>query len=482
MTRNSVGFKGISTPMVAKTFFALYLSLLIIGGTARVYGQVAQQLSGNVRDSTGAIVRGAAVTVTNEATAVAITAKSDRSGDWVVPYLQPGNYTVTVESKGFKTASVTGIKLDVGQLREVDTKLQVGAESVSISVSANQLALQTEDADEKTVITGAQVVDLPENFRNVMATSIEVVGIGSKNGLYNVTTYGSVTGGLVFDSSAGSLNIDGVNNMSTGFQAMAYIPLLDAVQEMVVDNTPYDAAVGFATAGDIDVHLKSGTNTVHGTVYEYYKSTGLDANTYQNKYNHDIGVTSYTGRPSHKSNQYGFEADGPVIIPHLYNGKDRTFFTIAGEIFNQTTPNATNTFSVPGVFGQPSWLTPVNGYYQFSGLTQSNGAAITLYDPATIGYGGNAAARESFLAEGAPNGYSIPASRVNATALALLKYFPAPNQAAPAGSAPWQNNYFLQTSVVSKYKKLPDKDRSQYQRQGSAYTALGPVGPVPDFG
>jgi len=442
---------------IAKSLSILCAACATLGPIAAA--QVQQQLVGRVTDSSMAVVPEATVTILDEATGVEVTTHSGPTGDWVAPYLRPDTYTIRVERTGFKVFTVAGVKLDVGQLRRVDTSLQVGAASVSVSVTANQLALQTEDSDQKTVIPGAQVEDLPQNFRNIMATTILVAGDGSKNGLYNTTPYGSITGGIVFNSSAGSLNIDGANNGSTGFQAMAYVPLLATVQEMVVDNTPYDAAaVGFATAGNIDVHLKSGTNQFHGTAYEYYKSTGLDANTYSNKYNSDISPipgcaqSQCIGRPNHKSNQYGFELDGPVVIPHLYDGHDRTFFTIAGEIFNQTTPAATNTFSVPGVFNQPSWFTPVNGYYQFSGLTQSNGAPITLYDPASINL--TTGARRSFLSEGAPNGYSIPVSRVNPVALKILSYFPAPNRAAPAGSAPWQNNYFLQTSVVSKYKNF----------------------------
>ena len=409
------------------------------------FGQVVQQLRGHVTDPSGAIVPKAEVTVINEATKVETPTTSSSSGDWVVPYLQPGNYTVKVSATGFETETVAGVELNVGQARAVDTSLKVGESKITVTVTATELALQTASADELGVIPGALVADTPQNYRNVMATSITVAGAGSKNGLYTQQPYGNVTSGIVFNSSAGSLNIDGVNNMSTGFQTMAYIPLVDAVQEMVVDMTPYDAgAVGFATAGNIDVHLKSGTNKFHGTLYEYYRSTGLDANTWQNNFK---GL----GRPSHKSNQFGFEADGPVVIPHFYDGHDKTFFTAAFEIYNLTSPNSTSLYSVPGVFGQPSWLTPTNGYYQFAGLTQTNGAPITLYDPTTLGYGGNANARKSFYQEGAPNTYSIPASRVSAAALAILKYFPAPNTVS-AGSPPWQNNYYNPTSVVSHYK------------------------------
>lgn len=487
------GFKKLRRYGIGEPLARLIVCLLCFVSLVSIaYGQVAQQLSGRVTDAVGAVIPDATVTVTDEGTGVALTAKSGSTGEWVEPYLHPDTYTVQVEKTGFKTETVTGIKLDTGQLRAVDTKLQIGAESMVVSVAANQLALQTQDADEKTVISAALINDLPENFRNVMVGSIAVAGVGSKNGFNNQLPYSSITNGLVFNSSAGSLNLDGVNNMSTGFQTMAYIPLVDAVQEMVVTNTPYDAAaVGFATAGNIDVHLKSGTNSLHGSVYEYYKSTGLDANTYSNNYEQGLhpGSTAYN-RPMHKSNQYGFELDGPVVIPHLYDGHDKTFFTIAGEIFNQTTPGP-NTFSVPGVYGQPSWFTPVNGYYQFNGLLESDQTTqMTIYDPASI----NASlcnsspsvancTRKSFQSEGAPNSYSIPASRVNSTALAILSYFPAPNRAAPAGSAPWQNNYFIQTSVVSKYKNfmikidhnISEKDRltlrwgrwDQFQTQNS---------------
>ena len=427
---------------IGKLSAGLLLCLLLAGGSAYSYGQVAQQLLGRVTDPSGAVIAKANVTVTNEATGVAYPTQTSTSGDWVVPYLQPGTYTVKVEAHGFESVSETGIILNVGQLRSENLQLKVGTESMHVTVTANALALDTISADRGGVIDGATIADLPYNSRNVMVSTITIPGVGSKNGLNNQLPYGNITSGLVVNSSALSLNLDGVNNMSTGFQSMSYLPLVDTVQEMVVNTTPYDAgAVGFATAGNLDVHLKSGTNTFHGTVYEYYKSTGLDANSYQN---------NYLGKPrnSHKSNQYGFEADGPVIIPGLYDGRNKTFFTMAFENFRNLTP-ANVTTSVPGVLGQPSWLTPVNGYYQFAGLTQANGAPITLYDPASP----NPAARVSFLSEGAPNSYSIPVSRVNQTALNILKYFPAPNQTS-AGSAPWQNNYFALLSVPSIYRNF----------------------------
>jgi hypothetical protein len=451
----AVCFKGAAQNCARRCFAGLMMCFLFLGGSLTFYGQVAQQLLGRVTDSTGAVVQDAKVVVTNESTRVAYSTQTSQTGDWVAPYLQPGTYTVRVERKGFETASETGIILDVGQLRSVNVQLKIGEETVNVNVTADALALDTTTADRGGVIEGQSVSDLPFNARNVMVSTIAVAGVGSKTGLNNQSPYGNITTGLVVNSSALSITMDGVNNMSTGFQTMAYLPLVDTVQEVVVDTTGYDAgAVGFATAGNIDVHLKSGTNVFHGTGYEYYKSTGLDANSYQN---------NYLGKPrnSHKSNQYGFAATGPVIIPNVYDGHDKTFFSIALEDYHNLTP-ANITTSVPGVLGEPSWLTPVNGYYQFAGLTQANGDPITLYDPASP----NPAARVSFQSEGAPNGYSIPVSRVNQTALNILRYFPAPNQIS-AGSAPWQNNYFAELSVPSIYKNfmikldhnLSEKDR-----------------------
>jgi len=428
--------------LVGKSAKGLLLCLLVSSLTAGLYGQVAQQFLGRVTDNSGAVIPGASVTVINQATQVVSSTQASESGDWVVPYLQPGTYTIRVTAPGFETTTQTDVTLDVGQLRSVNVELNVGRTTQQVTVEANALALDTSSADRGQAITGASVNALPFNSRNVMVAAIPVAGVGSKNGLNNQLPYGNITSGLVVNSSALSLNMDGVNNMSTGFQTMAYLPLVDTVQEVVVDTTGYDAAaVGYATAGNIDVHLKSGTNTFHGTVYEYYKSTGLDANSYQNNY-------LDKPRNSHKSNQYGFELDGPVVIPHLYDGRNKTFFTIAFEHYHNLTP-ANITTSVPGVLGQPSWLTPVGGYYEFPGLVQANGAPITLYDPVSP----NPAARVSFQSEGAPNGYSIPVSRVNQTALNILKYFPAPNQISP-GSPPWQNNYFAELSVPSIYKNF----------------------------
>lgn len=436
-------FKGLVQICMHRCGKVLITCLLVLGGTGLLHGQIAQQLLGRVTDISGAVVPDATVTVTNEATSVAISTHTSQTGDWVIPYLSPGIYSVRVESKGFRTESQTGIKLDVGQLRSVNLQLSMGSATEKVTVSANALALDTISADRSTVISGESVAELPYNARNVMVSTIAVAGVGSKNGLNNQQPYGNITNGLVVNSSALSINMDGVNNMSTGFQSMSYLPLVDTVQEMVVDTTPYDAgAVGFATAGNIDVHLKSGTNTLHGTLYEYYKSTGLDANSYQN---------NYYGRPrsTHKSNQWGFEVDGPVRLPFLYDGRDKTFFVLAFEDYHNTVP-ANVTTSVPGVLGQPSWLTPVGGYYQFYGLTQANGSSITLYDPASP----NPALRTSFKSEGAPNAISIPASRVNQMALNILKYFPAPNVMPPAGTPAWQNNYFVPLSQPSIYKNF----------------------------
>lgn len=441
------GFKRFNRGLVNNWSAWLVLCLLLASATASMYGQVAQRLLGRLLDPAGAVVADATVTVTNEETGVAITTQTSKTGDWVVPYLSPGRYTVSAVAQGFETAKETGVTLDVGQLRSVDLQLKIGRTTESVTVAANTLALDTVSADRQSVITGTAVSDLPFNARNVMVSTIAVPGVGSKNGLNNQLPYGNITSGLVVNSSALSINMDGVNNMSTGFQTMSYLPLVDTVQEMVVDTTPYDAgAVGFATAGNLDVHLKSGTNTLHGTAYWYYKSTGLDANSYHNNF---YGGQGQFARASHKSNQIGFELDGPVRLPFLYNGTDKTFFTIAFENFRLVTPNPI-TASVPGVFGGPSWLTPVNGYYQFTGLTQGSGAPITLYDPASP----NPGARVSFKSEGAPNSYSIPVSRVNAAALNILKYFPAPNIPAPAGSAPWQSNYYFNGSIPSIYRNF----------------------------
>jgi hypothetical protein len=505
MQTNELTFGNVRQGHGQKGFWAA-LCLLLLAGTTLGYGQIVQQLRGRVTDPQGSVVPQATITVTNQATAVAYPTQSDASGDWVMPYLSPGNYTVTVEKASFKTETVKDITLNVGQLRAVDITLQVGQVSSSVTVTANPLALQTANADVEGTLPGALVTNLPQNYRNVMAAAITVVGAGSKNGLYTQFPWGNITSGIVFNSSAGSLNIDGVNNTSTGFQTMAYIPLVDAVQEMVVDMTPYDAgAVGFATAGNIDVHLKSGTNTFHGDVYDYYRSTGLDANTYQNKYElaTQPAANGYLyRRPSHQSQQFGFEADGPVVIPHLYNGRDKTFFTVGLEIFNLTRPFSTNPlYSVPGVLNQPSWFTPTGGYYQLNGLAQQGGTAqtsncdattnggITLYDPTQLT--GNA--RASFYDEGAPNCFSIPASRVSQTALNILKNFPAPNVEQPSGAAPaWLDNYFNPTSIRDWYRNwmikidhnIGPRDRVtlrwgrwyQYETETSGWPSGNPAG------
>lgn len=199
------------------SFLGRAFCLLLFAGAVLVYGQEGQQLRGRVTDPTGAVVAQATVTATNQATAVKYPTQTTSSGDWVLPYLPPGTYSVTVEKSGFKTHTVANIVLDVAQLRAVDIALQVGEVASSITVTANPVEVAEADADVVGTQSGEIIANVPQNYRNVMAATITVAGAGSKNGLYTQFPWGNISSGIVFNSSAGSLNIDGVNNMSTGF-------------------------------------------------------------------------------------------------------------------------------------------------------------------------------------------------------------------------------------------------------------------------
>ncbi len=261
-----------------------------------------------------------------------------------------------------------------------------------------------------------------------------------------------------------ALLLDGVSNEAsstngTGNAQIAYVPPVDSVQEFRIVTNAYDAMFGRNAGGVEDVILKSGTNAIHGDVYEYARRTFLDANTWQNGYKlaHALPGSNLSAlsTPKQKRDQYGFELDGPVVIPKLYNGRDKTFFTMQFENWNEIEPN-TVTDSVP----DPSWIKG-----DFSNLIYYNNgksAPITIYDPLTVTQN----ASGQYVRTPFP-GNIIPASRINPVAQKILSYFPAPNTSVAAGSNPFAGNYTAAASDTNRYRNglakldqnLSSKDR-----------------------
>lgn len=384
-------------------------------------------LSGTVMDSSGSAIPNAVVQAKNVETNEVTSATSDTQGLYRIPFLRPGNYTLTAEGSGFKKTIRAGIILQVSQAASVNLTLEIGAVSDSITVSADTPLLETEKADRGGVVNTQQVAELPLNARNPYILGSMMAG---------VTFRGSSIWQRPFDNGAiaeWSINggwqsnneflLDGApNNAQAGSNNVAYVPIVDAVQEFKVQTSSYDAQYGHSSGGIMNVILKSGTNDFHATGWEFMRRQWLDANTFQNN-------SRGAERANHYLDQYGFLLSGPIVVPKIYDGRNKTFFMGSFENYREGTPSPL-LLSVP----QPEFL---NG--DFSKLTNANNQPVQLYNP----FSGHADpnAPGGWVRDPFPNN-QIPANMINPIARNILGYAPQPNVTTP-GSAYSQNNFSM---------------------------------------
>ena len=406
--------------------------------------------TGLVTDSSGAVIPKANIIVHNEDTGVNITTTTTKSGDYTVPYLKPGHYSISAEVSGFKKENRTNLELQVAQVATANFALRVGSVTDSVNVRDNDL-LDRGKADRGEVTENALVTEMPLNGRNpvMLAQQDSAViydGVFQYTRPFDGQTYtnmhvnGSDPGGGANYST--EVLLDGADNQTprpenVGHTDVAYVAPEDSVQEFKIVTNPYDSQYGRNRGGVIDMTLKSGTNRLHGDVYESARRTWLDANLWINDYiiATQPKLASNFETLNHKLDQYGLELDGPIVLPKLFNGRNQAFFLMQVENWNEIDP-ATLTTSVP----DPQWATG-----NFSGLIYNN-LPVTIYNPySTYTDSSGQVARNPFP------GNIIPSSMINSTAQTILSYYPAPNAVGPNGT-PWQNNYYAQKPSVDKYR------------------------------
>lgn len=285
------------------------------------WGQGARgTIVGTVTDPTGAVVINAAVTVTNMATNVAQNTKTTQVGDFTVPFLAPGVYRVKVEASGFKTAEVRNITLQVDQIARANVQLNPGASSETVSVTANPVSLDTDSASIGQVISERQVLDLPLQDRTfdsllLLAPGATTTVTNAPSGIQPIMGHEVTDIGGARASSNGFL-LDGMTNTEPYYTNAIVNLSLDAIQEFKEQSSQYSAQYG-GTAALVNVSSKSGTNDLHGTLFEFLRNRALDAESRFDQPN---------SKPPLHRNVYGFAVGGPVYIPKLYNGHNHTFF------------------------------------------------------------------------------------------------------------------------------------------------------------
>jgi hypothetical protein len=384
-------------------------------------------ISGHVFDSSSGAVPGAKIEAVNVDTNETTTANTDASGAYTIPFLRPGNYKLLATASGFKQNVREGLILEAAKVVGIDIRLEVGALTETVQVTAEAAMLETQSASRGGVVTTQQVAEMPLNARNPFMLGAMMAGVTFNGAAIwqrpfdnGAIAQWSMNGGR--DSSS-EFMLDGASNDGQmGSNNVAYVPIVDAVQEFNVMQNMYNSEYGHTGSGIMNVVLKSGTNTFHGSVYEFMRRTQLDANTFQNN---AIGKPKIT----HYLDQYGFELEGPARVPGLLkkDGPVKLFYMGAFENYREGTPNPLN-LSYP----EPEMRTG-----DFSKMVNSSKAPIIIYDPFTSTDGGVTSPRQPFP------GNIIPSTRINPIAAALTKYMPLPNQPAPAGFRYANNNLVL---------------------------------------
>jgi Carboxypeptidase regulatory-like domain len=307
-------------------------AVLMCAGLTRSWAQSAQgTIVGHVTDPTGAVVPGAKITVKDLSTGLAHTFQTNASGDYTVPDLNPGNYSVTADATGF-SQQTTSLTLEVEQTLRQDFKLALGNVSSTVQVSAATQMLHTDDTTVGQVLQADTIQNLPivgRDFTNLMVTNVgTTVEIGGDEADWS---YHGINNEYVSVSSSGvqagntSYSVDGIDDADYEFSTPINIPNELAIQEFKMMNGMYGAEYGTGVTS-VNVDIKSGSNRLHGAAYEALEANWLEPD---NQYQAALNVLNNTNLPvssPYHQNQYGGTLGGPLVIPHVYNGRDKTFW------------------------------------------------------------------------------------------------------------------------------------------------------------
>ncbi|MFB3827199.1 MAG: carboxypeptidase regulatory-like domain-containing protein [Bryobacteraceae bacterium] len=366
---------------------------------------------GRITDATGAVVPDVQITVTNEGTNVPLVTRSNQEGNYLAPLLEPGQYTMTLESSGFRKLVRSGVTVRTGDKLALDFQLEVGATADSITVTGDVPLLQTSSADIAQVID-RRFMDLlyisNRNPLNLISLTPGVQGGGGRFADSGQHTF-SVNGGGA-TSGNNEVVVDGASVvMPRQGGSIATSPSGDTVEELRVQTTMFDAAYGHSNGGVVSYATRSGTNQLHGSFEDFYRNSAFNANSWTNN---KRGVK----KPDDTRQFWSGAVGGPVYLPKLYDGRNRTFFFTS--VQHEKTKGGT-TFSgrVP---------TEAERQGDFSQTLNSQGGALTIYNPYTTTVSGTTVTRQPFP------GNRIPASLHNTTGLAIANAFPKPNVNVPA--------------------------------------------------
>jgi hypothetical protein len=425
--------------------------LLTLLSTAAVQAQVLYgTITGNVTDSSGAVINGANVTVLNTGTNASRGVTTNGEGIYLIQNLQPGAYTISVEAAGFGPYKVTGIVVSTNQITRSDAQLRVGANQQAIEVSSQSASLlQTDKADVNTEINPVQLAELPttssygRNFQSLYKLVPGFTPPAEQNSTGGNPMRAQASNANGVSWAANSTRVDGATVTYPWLPYLiAYVPPQDAIQSVNIVTNSFTADQGTAGGASINVIIKSGTNQFHGSVFEYNSINQYNARSYYQ------AVSALPMRPKNIYNEFGGAIGGPIW-------KNKLFFFF--DIDRTTRNNATS--------GSATVPTPQLIGGDFTGYL-SGGAQAQIYDPATGSTtslsvpgctttpcptvkGQNGAGRQTFATTSGTGRMQIPATRISTVAQKMLALLPAPNNCVANCTGSIANNYI--GSAVAAY-------------------------------
>jgi hypothetical protein len=398
--------------------------LLSLAGVLPLFSQTSSTaILGTVVDASGAVVANARVTLLQVQTGIKREDITSSTGDYNFPLLDPGEYSVTVQAPGFRTQTRTGIRLELDLKARIDFHLEVGSEVQTVDVTAEAALLNTDQATLGQVVTTRRVEELPLNGRNIGSLAVLQPGVqfGGRMGLTNVNgnAGGVPVPGVTISISANGqrdtdqhATLDGVAVTEARINTVPFTPSPEAIEEFKVQAGTYSAEYGTHAGAQLVIALKSGTNAFHGSAFEFLRNDKLDAEDYFQNYFNPPG-TPPSPKNRLRQNQYGGMFSGPIIIPKLYNGKNRTFFMFDYEAHKVREPNQVGQANVPTEAFRSGDLSALLNRRDESGNLLP---AIHIIDPIT----------------GAPFANNmIPASRISPIAKNLMPFWPLPQFGKP---------------------------------------------------
>ena len=392
-------------------------------------------LQGTVQDPSQAVVADATLALVNVNTGVERKAVSDTAGHYLFQFLAPGTYSLTTRAAGFKTEVRDGIQLSLGDNIRFDVQLTIGQAAETVTVSSSVTPLQTDSSSMGSVVRQEIVNSLPLKGHSSLFMFTLAAGVVNNRYAEDTRPNDTITNVSYSANGApmasGDISVDGVANtvnVNRGVNISQWVPSVDAVAEFKLQTGTLPAEYGRSGGSFMNIVIRSGTNDLHGTAYEFLRNAALDANAFFNNAN-GLRLARYN------SNTYGFSLGGPIVIPKIYRGRNRTFFFVNFEGSREGN-GLTNILNTP---------TEKMRSGDFSEV------AASIYNPFSARMVNGVPTRDPLP------GNIIPASLQDPVGRSIMSYYPKPNTASPNASTPWLQNFTYSYKWPRDYDALTMK-------------------------